>query len=326
MCYARAYPWSEEQRLAIHSNVAEKVERELDEAAVVFPLYISQITDCLQPVAEVRALTLGLVRLGMRLGVSFRLVSRSGDGLRWLLSEAPELADYPRWAVSVTVDAPPGKDLVLSPGASPVEERLAAMKELVAVGVSVTGRTDPFIVGFVTREEQLWLLREIAATGAKHVVSSAGAYNDLSMGRLLCAIETSKFAGRAELVMSAYGVSETARGEGRGANQYRLRLQDRIELHRWMRREVEALGMTYGVCLEMPKEYDSPGIPHCEGSDSLKVCVREAGALRPIECWGDCLRSCPDPEEPPCGHPEFGEEYPYRKLPRQPEGQRLALR
>ena len=70
--------------------------------------------------------------------------------------------------------------------------------------------------------------------------------------------------------------------------------------------------MTYAVCLELPKEYDSPGLSTCEGMNNIFLHVRgEDGEFYPA-CHGDCIRSCPNIKNPPCGNKNMQDDYPYK--------------
>lgn len=314
MCYARAYPWSVCDRIALHQNVAEKLDRELRRARIVPPLHLSQVIDCLQPVPEVRRMTREAVTVIVRHQASFSILTKSADGALQLVREIPDLAGYPWWIIAFTIEAPPPKQAVTSPGASPIQARLEALAQLAARGIEVGARTDPFIIGLVEPEEQLWLLDQIAAAGAKHVISAAGVFNRLSMTRLLEAIRRSPWSRAARRVAAAYGAAAQRPGQARPGRQFRLPRRRLIALHSWLRREAERRGMTYSVCLELPRQYDSPGIHHCEGSARERVHVRgQDGRLHPLPCGGDCLRWCPDASNPPCGEPRMLSEYPLRR-------------
>ena len=58
MCYARSYKWSVEDKIIVYKNVPEKLEAEIKQSNLLPPFYISQVSDALQPVSEVRKLHL----------------------------------------------------------------------------------------------------------------------------------------------------------------------------------------------------------------------------------------------------------------------------
>jgi DNA repair photolyase len=313
MCYARAYPWSVSDRIVFHADAPQKLDRELSRARIVPPLHLSQVIDCLQPVPEVRALTKAAVAVIMRHQVSFSILTKSADGARELVRDLPDLLDYPFWRLALTIEAPPQKQSVTSPGASPIRARLETLADIAARGIAVGARTDPFVVGLIEPEEQLWLLDQIAQTGAKHVISAAGFFNHLSMNRLLEAIRGSRWPHLAERVAAAYGATPERLARGGRGRPFRLTQTQLVALHRWLRTETEARGMTYSVCLELPRAHDSPGLKHCEASSREHVHVRRDGRLHPLPCAGDCLRYCPNADDRPCGEPRMLTEYPLQR-------------
>jgi hypothetical protein len=314
MCYARAYPWSVTDRILLHDGAAERLDAELSRARIVPPLHLSQVMDCLQPVAQVRRMTAAAVTVMMRHEVSFSILTKSADGPRWLVKQLPDLVGYPFWRLAFTIEAPPAKQPVTSPVASPIEARLATLAEMASRGIEVGARTDPFVVGLVEPEEELWLLDRIAAAGVKHLISAAGCFNRLSMERLTEAIRASRWSALAGRVAQAYGATPTRlAGDGRG-QRFMLTRPRLAVLHTWLRAEAAARGMTYSVCLELPAAYDSPGLKHCEASANEHVHVRGTdGRLHPVGCAGDCRRHCPAPHDPPCGEPRMRTEYPLRR-------------
>ncbi|MFN3346242.1 MAG: hypothetical protein ACK42E_00285, partial [Candidatus Bipolaricaulaceae bacterium] len=70
MCYARAYPWSRDEP-AFYANTPEKLAAELEKGEICPPLYISQVTDPLQPVEAIRELTAQVVEVAIRYRVPF---------------------------------------------------------------------------------------------------------------------------------------------------------------------------------------------------------------------------------------------------------------
>jgi DNA repair photolyase len=310
MCYARAYAWSCAGP-ALYENTAEKLARELAQIELCPPLYISQVTDPLQPVAEIRELTAQVVAVAMRYGVPFHLLTKNGEGVLWLLKRLPQLRSYPRWWLAMTIEAPPAKQRVTSPGASPIEERLRAVEACAQAGVFVVVRTDPAIWGLVREEDEIWILDHARDSGARHLISALGHFNRLSFARLRAALRAAGLREEEAEVRRFYGP-----GGEEGffrAGTIRAPLPLRAQFHQFMRDEAEKRGMTYAACLEMGREWDSPGLPHCEAAPQGNLARKVApGRFEPIPgCYADCLRGCPDPSGPPCGRPALLERYPY---------------
>jgi DNA repair photolyase len=309
MCYARAYPWSRDAP-ALYVNTAEKLAAELAEVEICPPLYLSQVTDPLQPLPEVRELTARVVEVAICFGVPFHIITKNGEGVLWLLRRVPGLSQYPRWWLTITIEAPPKKQRITSPQASPVEERLRAAEVCAKAGVFVAVRTDPAIWGLVREEDEVWLLDHARDAGAKHIISALGHFNRLSFTRLLAALHSAGCHKEAEEVRRFYG-SGGNEGFFR-AGTIRAHLPVREKFHRFMREEAERRGMTYASCLEMGREWDSPGIPHCEAAPQGRLAKKgPSGKFELLpDCYADCLRSCPNPSAPPCGRPELRYEYP----------------
>lgn len=314
MCYARAYPWSCAEP-AFYANTPGKLAAELAKLEICPPLYISQVTDPLQPVPAIRELTAQVMEVALRYNVPFHIITKSGDGVLWLLRRVPALREYPQWWLSLTIEAPPVKQKVTSPYASSVKERLLAVEACAKAGVFVVVRTDPAIWGLVREEDEVWLLDHARDAGARHIISALGHFNRTSFSRLLEALRAAGLKGAAEEVRRIYG-----RGKAEGFFQtsaiIRAPLELRQRFHRFMREEAERRGMTYAACLEMGREWDSPGIPHCEaapqGTLGRKTCAEKFEPI--LGCYADCLRSCPNPSSPPCGRPELRHQYPFKFL------------
>lgn len=312
MCYARAYPWSRDDP-ALYANTAEKLKKELERVEICPPLYISQVTDPLQPVPEVRKLTAQVVEVAIHFGISFHIITKSGEGVLWLLRHVPSLWEYPRWWLSLTIEAPPHKQKITSPRASPVEERFRAVEACAKAGIFVVVRTDPAIWGLVREEDELWILDRARDAGAKHIISAMGHFNCTSFSRLLEALRAAGLKNEAQAVQKIYGPGKTE-GFFQSAATIRAPLSVRQEFHRFMREETEKRGMTYAACLEMGREWDSPGIPHCEAAPQGRLAKKTASGKFELlsDCYADCLRTCPNPDSPPCERPEFRWQYPFR--------------
>lgn len=276
------------------------------------PLYLSQVTDPLQPERSVRELTAQVVEVALSYEVPFHIITKSGEGVLWLLGRVPELAHYERWWLALTIEAPPEKQPLTSPGASPVWERLKALETCAKLGVFVAVRTDPAIWGLVREEDEIWILDHAGDAGARHIISAMGHFNRLSFSRLLEALASGGRGKEAEEVRRIY-----RRGKEKEADPVKTAIRAPLSLrqkfHAFMREEAERRGMTYAACLEMGREWDSPGIPHCEAAPQGVLVQKRGKRFVPIPgCFADCLRNCPNPRHPPCGRPELLEEFPFR--------------
>jgi DNA repair photolyase len=203
MCYARAYPWSQDAP-ALYANTPEKLAQELSLLELCPPLYLSQVTDPLQPERSVRELTAQVVEVALSYEVPFHIITKSGEGVLWLLGRVPELAHYERWWLALTIEAPPEKQPLTSPGASPVWERLKALETCAKLGVFVAVRTDPAIWGLVREEDEIWILDHARDAGARHIISAMGHFNRLSFSRLLEALASGGRRKEAEEVRRIY--------------------------------------------------------------------------------------------------------------------------
>ncbi len=309
MCYARAYPWSTNE-IVVYKNLPSVLEGEIKRAYILPPFYLSQVSDCLQPVKEVRNVTYEVVRLLIKYKLSFHIVTKNGEGVFDLISNVPEIIDYPYFYLGMTVEATEEKRKVTSPGASPIEERLEALSYLSNIGIPTVGRLDPTIIGFVTIKEVIEMLDKLKQRGVKHIIGSTGYYTRVSMGRLLNAIRNSPYKKCVKDIKKAYNFSEDE--DYPDKKRFRTEWKFRVRFHKYLKKNVESSGMTYAVCLELPKEYDSKGIKHCEGIERNFVHKRDKnGDFFPVPCSGDCIRSCPDRETPPCGRKELQTQYPY---------------
>jgi DNA repair photolyase len=260
----------------------------------------------------VRELTAQVVEVALSYEVPFHIITKSGEGVLWLLGRVPELAHYERWWLALTIEAPPEKQPLTSPGASPVWERLKALEACAKLGVFVAVRTDPAIWGLVREEDEIWILDHARDAGARHIISAMGHFNRLSFSRLLEALASGGRRKEAEEVRRIY-----RRGKEKEAGPVKTAIRAPLSLrqkfHAFMREEAERRGMTYAACLEMGREWDSPGIPHCEAAPQGVLVQKRGKRFVPIPgCFADCLRNCPNPRHPPCGRPELLEEFPFR--------------
>lgn len=307
MCYARAYLWSEPEIIKIYKNLPEKIENEIKNLRIIFPFYISQITDPLQPVPEIKKLTFRIVKMLINYRLSFRIVTKSAEGTRELIKEIPELIIYPYWFLEMTIESTPEKQHITSPNASKIIDRILTLKFLNDLGIETVCRTDPTILGIIENEDLLWLLERIKKTGVRHIIASTGYYNKVSMENLLSTLRHSKFKSLTSRVIEYYQYDPKSL-----KNRFMAKIEMRKKFHKWFRQVAEDKGFTYAVCQELPKEYDSPDLPTCEGSSKNRVHIQtKKNNFVAIDCFGDCLRSCPNLKNPPCRIPELAKEYPY---------------
>lgn len=308
MCYARAYPWAELKTIKFYKNLPEKLKQEIRNLRIAFPFYLSQITDPLQPVSEIRSLTYQIVRIIIEHNLGFKVVTKSAEGIKELVRTISEVIKYPYWFVEITIESTPEKQFITSPNASSIKKRVETAKFLVNKGIEVIGRTDPTILGLIEPEDILWILEKIKDAGIKHIVASTGYYNKISMENLLLALKKSKFKDRIKKVIECYNYNPDLTKK-----RFMADIELRKKFHRWFKEKAEEKGLTYAVCQELPKDYDSKDIPTCEGSKRSPVFIRiDKKNFIPIGCYGDCLRSCPDEKNPPCGIPELKIEYPFK--------------
>lgn len=312
MCYARAYVWSIEDKIVVYKNVPEKLEAEIRQAKLLPPFYISQVSDALQPIPEVREITFKVVRILMRYKLSFHILTKSAEGALALVDTVPELIQYPYWHLGMTVEAPNRKQEITSSYASKIDERFSALKKISSYGIPIVGRTDPTILGFVEIEEVCELIKRFASVGAKHIVGSLGYYNPLSMGRLIKSIINSQWKDSVLRVEKVYGVKVDCIDKYPSHKRFSTTITTRIKFHSIMRKEAERYGLTYGTCLELPNKYDSLGVSACDGMLRNFVHIRVRDRFQPINCCGNCLYRCPNLKAPPCGRPYLQYEYPYK--------------
>ncbi len=311
ICYARAYPWSREE-VVIYSNIVEKIEEEIKRAYRLFPFYLSQVTDPLQPIGEMRNLTKEIVLLLVKYNLSFGIVTKSADGPLWLLKELPALKGYPFWFLTITIEATPEKQAITSPKASKILDRFRTVAYFNRLKIPALVRIDPTLLGVMTKEEIIYLLEKAKEAGSPHIIGSTGYFNKISIQRVA---ERLKEVNPSSLkrFFSCYRFDPERISEYSEKKRFTVPFSLRVRFHTWLRKEVERRGMTYAVCQELPKEYDSENIPSCEGVGNVYVHVKKGkGRFQPIPCSGDCLRFCPNPQNPPCGYPNFASEYPFR--------------
>jgi len=314
ICYARAYPWSKDNKIIIYNNLIEKLKREIGKTYRLFPIYLSQVTDPLQPIKEVRELTKAIVSLLMEYNLSFGIVTKSAEGPLVLLKDLPELKEYPYWFLTITIEATPKKQIITSPFASKILHRFRTISYFNhRIKIPAIVRIDPTLLGVMEEEDLIYLIDKSCEAGSPHIIGSTGYFNKTSILRVGEAIKDSPFAYRLKSFFRYYRFDPKKIEEYSERKRFTVSFPIRIRFHTWLKKEVEKRNMTYAVCQELPKEYDSKGIPSCEGAKNIFVSIRDAnGRFRPIPCSGDCLRFCPEPKNPPCGYPNFLIEYPFK--------------
>ncbi len=313
-CYARdaVYSRSSDSSMQVYSNLAEVVKRELSALELCPPISISNVTDPCQAVPELRRVMLELIRVLVRWGISFHLITKGDPSF---LDPVEGFPGGGYFFLEVTIEGPPEVLRLLSPAAPPYEKRLEALSWATSRGLPATLRLDPFIphlwratYGADWDERLEELLRDASLAGARHVVSSTGRFTAATRKALAEAVATrSALEGRR--LMEDYIFDRSATSSG-----YMLPTAGRLKFHRLAASLSGKLGMTYAVCQELPSEAaDSPGLPHCEAFPM--PFSRRTGPERfsPIEgCTANCHVHCAGPGEPPCGRPELARPEPFR--------------
>ena len=313
-CYAREAIYSRGKPgvLQYYQGLAVLVRREMSGLRLCPPLSISNATDPCQPVAGLRKEVEGLVSLLASEGVSFGIVTKGDPS--WL-GEALTSPQRGHACLAVSIEGPGDVLARLSPQAPGYELRVNAVQQMSRVLPTMV-RLDPLfphllqaLYGAGWMEIPAQMLREFAAAGARHIISSTGRLDAKSrhtMSRVIASVspEAARRFDREYL----YDRSYTSRG-------YMLEHGLRLELHRYLRSCAEAAGMTYATCQELDAwEADSEGLPHCEAF-ALPFCERGIdGRWQPVPgCTANCHVNCARREDPPCGRPELATHLPYKR-------------
>jgi len=334
-CYARDAVFSKKPsgEMHIYSNLPELVERDLRSLALCPPISISNTTDPCQEVEALWRVTEDLVRLILRWGVSFCIVTK---GRAERLLTLGGFAEQPRKLVAVTIEGTSEMLACLSPGAPPFADRLRTVRRLSDAGVGCAVRLDPLFIHLLralhgpdSRRTLQALIEQFARAGAKHVVCSTGRLStrpafgrSSSLDRIATIVSRfSEEEGR--LFRQDYRFDRTGTSAG-----YLLDRKQRLGLHRTLRQLAEAAGMTYSSCQEnTARETDSPGVATCEGVP-LPFTRRVGDRFEPIEgCNGNCFGLCSELLHVPCGRPELRERIPLKKsaIGREPPTGRLRI-
>lgn len=305
-CYARGYRWSvhpeKTGEVKYYNNILEKLEEELSAITLCPPLYLCATTDVFQPIDEIIQSTVEVVKTIIRSGISFHIVTKSA--LVRKLLEIPGFTSYPYFFLQMSVETiDDEKRRILSPNSSPVKDRIETLRLFSSKGFYTVMRIDPIIFGYTdNHDEILQLLNAAKEIGVKHVITSTTRFDTQGIQAVRGRLTKEGLEKTYQKVKESY---EYEKG------WLRVPRRRREEFHRKLKAETEKHGMTYAVCMELDRSYDSPSIPHCEGSPNSYMMTRNSqGKFRPI-CHADCLRSCPNQEEPPCGTPQLAVQYPY---------------
>lgn len=313
-CYAREaiYSRGKPGALQYYRGLAALVRRELSGLKLCPPLSISNATDPCQDVTGLRAEVEALISFLASEGVSFGIVTK-GDPA-WL-ADALSKPERGHACLALSIEGPEEVVARLSPRAPGYEKRLRAVREMSPVLPTMV-RLDPLfphllqaLYGPEWMEVPAQMLREFAAAGVRHIISSTGRLDGKSRQAMSQVIRSvSPEAARRFEREYIYDRSYTSRG-------YMFEHGLRLELHRYLRSCAEAAGMTYATCQELDAlESDSEGLPHCEAFP-LPFCKRDSdGRWRPIPgCTANCHINCARREDPPCGRPELATHLPYKR-------------
>jgi DNA repair photolyase len=305
-CYARGYKWSSHPEktgeVRYYSNIASKLAQELTELSLCPPIYLSATTDVFQPIDEIVNSTLDVVKTIMQFGVSFHVVTKSSLVKRIL--EIPGFNHYQYFFLEMSLDTiNDEKRRILSPNSSPIKDRIETLRLFASKGFYTVMRIDPVIFGFTNdKDELLQLLETAKRIGAKHIISSTTRFDAEGMKEV-----------QSRLIKAGMedAVGKIRENYSREYGWLKVPIKKRERFHLDMRREAEKLGLTYSVCMELDRSFDSSTISHCEGSPNSYMMMRtREGRFEPI-CNSDCIRSCPNPREPPCKAPKLASEYPF---------------
>jgi DNA repair photolyase len=323
-CYAREAIYSNYSGdTLIYDNLPELVERDLKKLTLCPPISLSNVSDPCQDIPELKAEVKRLVRLVMAYGVSFFITTKGDPSF---LLELPGFVEYKPKFIAITIEGTPEVLRLLSPHAPSFEARVAAASRLSGVGIDVVIRLDPVLVhlfqalyGDPWFGRIAWLADVFAAAGAKHVIAGTGrlskrrspsaGHEGTSTWQRVYKVIHGQSPPAAKRFEQEYVYEAHWSGGG-----YRLRKDLRLGFHRKVRELVEASGMTYATCQELPaNECDSRDIPQCEGLP-LPFARRQAdGRFQPISgCTANCQVSCRGFSRPPCGRSELMSCEPLR--------------
>lgn len=230
-CYITSYiPRGHEAR--IKKDLIKQVRREREHLDKRIPISMSNSSDPYLPLEKEHRHT----RACLELLKDFRvLVITKSD----LVTRDIDLLKKMRASVSITIttlDASLAKKL--EPNAPSPEKRINALQKLVENGIPVSCRVDPVIPRI--NEDSSALIKELAAIGVPHVVSSTFKPRFDSWKRV-----ASAFPEEAEKLQALY----FQRGERIQNSQY-LPEEIRFELMKKLREDCDKHGITFATCRE----------------------------------------------------------------------------
>jgi DNA repair photolyase len=305
-CYARGYKWSvhpeKTNEVRYYSNIARKLEEELSQMTLCPPLYLSATTDVFQPITEIIQATLEAIKTIMRFGAAFHIVTR--NKLAGRIFDIPGFTSYPYFFLEMSVETiDDEKRRILSPNSTPIRDRIETLKLFASKGFYTVMRIDPIIFGYSDNHNEIMELLQLASeAGVKHIITSTTRFDARGMLAVRDRLVEKGMDRTYQRIKESYTHEE---------GWLKVPRKKREEFHINLRAETEKLGMSYSVCMELDKSYDSPSISHCEGSpNSYMMMKTKEGVFKPV-CNADCIRSCPNQREPPCGIPALALQYPY---------------
>ncbi len=320
-CYAREAIYSNRSaETLIYRNLPELVAKDLKRISLCPPVLISTVSDPCQPIPELRVEVKRLVSLLIEHGVSFAITTKGDPGF---LLDLPGFISHRPKFIAITIEGTADILRLLSPAAPPLEQRLAAVRRLSALGIDTLIRFDPiFIHLFQALYGNAWferieqLMRIFAETGARHIVSSTGRLSKKSAGRDDTSLwhRVMKVIYRQSPEAARRFAEEYGYERGGTSQGYQLRKDIRLALHHRLRTLAEENGMTYATCQELSAaESDSPDLPHCERFVLPFARKQADGQFQTIEkCTANCHVTCRDLKLPPCGRPELASPRPFR--------------
>jgi hypothetical protein len=164
-------------------------------------------------------------------------------------------------------------------------------------------RIDPVIFGYSNNKDEITqLLQAASRNGVKHIICSTTRFDRQGMQAVKDHLMKEGKEKEFQRIKESY---EQERG------WLKVPREKREAFHLSLRGETEKLGMSYSVCMELDKSFDSASISHCEGSPNSCMMIKtRGGSFKPV-CNADCIRSCPNRKAPPCGAPKLALQYPY---------------
>jgi DNA repair photolyase len=310
-CYAREAIYSNySEDTLVYNNLPELVERDLEKLTLCPPISLSNISDPCQDIPELKREVKRLIRLLMDYGVSFFITTKGDPSF---LLELPGFIEYKPKFIAITIEGTPEVIELLSPGAPSFDARVAAAGKLSDMGIDIVIRLDPIfahlfqaLYGDSWFEKIAGLIDVFAAIGARHVTAgtcrlskkrSPSHDHQCTWQRIYKVIY-----GQSPLTAKKFEQEYIYEAHWSGGG-YRLRRDLRLGFHRKVKELVEAKGMTYATCQELPaEESDSRGIPHCEGLPLPFARKQADGRFKPVTgCTANCHVSCKGLSNPPCG-------------------------